>query len=66
MVACSGAYQDGSLHVVRNGIGIIEAAEITMPGIKGMRSLYLCLCLPLPPPPLSFVLFLDTLSRCIL
>jgi DNA damage-binding protein 1 len=32
MVACSGAFQDGSLRVVRNGIGVHEAASMELPG----------------------------------
>lgn len=33
MVACSGAFQDGSLRVVRNGIGVHEAASMELPGV---------------------------------
>eukprot|EP00775_Hariotina_reticulata_P011705 gene11705-11850_t len=32
MVACCGTFQDGSLRVVRNGIGIHEAAAMELPG----------------------------------
>jgi hypothetical protein len=32
MVTCSGAFQDGSLRVVRNGIGVHEAASMELPG----------------------------------
>uniref|UniRef100_A0A383VG15 DNA damage-binding protein 1 n=1 Tax=Tetradesmus obliquus TaxID=3088 RepID=A0A383VG15_TETOB len=39
MVTCSGVFQDGSLRVVRNGIGIHEAAAMELPGIKGVWSL---------------------------
>ena len=39
IVACSGAFKDGSLRVVRNGIGIEEEAALEMEGIKGMWSL---------------------------
>ena len=39
MVTCSGAHKDGSLRVVRNGIGIHEQARVELPGIKGMWSL---------------------------
>eukprot|EP00878_Enallax_costatus_P005870 GHUV01006158.1.p1 GENE.GHUV01006158.1~~GHUV01006158.1.p1 ORF type:complete len:800 (+),score=216.97 GHUV01006158.1:186-2585(+) len=39
MVACCGVFQDGSLRVVRNGIGIHEAAAMELPGIKGIWSL---------------------------
>jgi len=38
LVTCSGANRDGSLRVVRNGIGIQEAARMEMPGIKGLWS----------------------------
>ncbi|RHY28438.1 hypothetical protein DYB32_005979 [Aphanomyces invadans] len=36
IVACSGAYKDGSLRIIRNGIGINELAGTDLPGIKGM------------------------------
>ena len=39
VVTCSGAFKDGSLRVVRNGIGIDEQAAVELPGIKGMWSL---------------------------
>ncbi|KAF4379378.1 hypothetical protein F8388_013596 [Cannabis sativa] len=39
VVTCSGAYRDGSLRVVRNGIGINEQASVELQGIKGMWSL---------------------------
>ncbi|KAF8072489.1 DDB1A [Scenedesmus sp. PABB004] len=39
LVACSGVFQDGSLRVVRNGIGIHEAAAMELPGIKGVWGL---------------------------
>jgi DNA damage-binding protein 1 len=35
MVTCSGAFQDGSLRVVRNGIGVHEAASMELPGDRG-------------------------------
>ncbi|KAG5189499.1 hypothetical protein JKP88DRAFT_353064 [Tribonema minus] len=38
-VTCSGCYRDGSLRVIRNGIGINEQASIELEGIKGMWSL---------------------------
>jgi hypothetical protein len=38
MVACSGAFQDGSLRVVRNGIGVHEAASMDLPGEAGLAS----------------------------
>jgi DNA damage-binding protein 1 len=30
---------DGSLRVVRNGIGVVEQALVELPGIKGLWSL---------------------------
>ena len=36
LVTCSGAYKEGSLRIIRNGIGIQEHATIDLPGIKGM------------------------------
>ncbi|EFJ23079.1 hypothetical protein SELMODRAFT_151061 [Selaginella moellendorffii] len=39
VVTCSGAYKDGSLRIVRNGIGINEQASAELQGIKGMWSL---------------------------
>ena len=39
IVTCSGVLQDGSLRVVRNGIGISEQASVEIPGIKEMVSL---------------------------
>ncbi|KAK9905245.1 hypothetical protein M0R45_000357 [Rubus argutus] len=39
VVTCSGAYKDGSLRVVLNGIGINEQASVELQGIKGMWSL---------------------------
>lgn len=33
---CVGAYKEGSLRIIRNGIGIQEHASIDLPGIKGM------------------------------
>ena len=32
----SGAYKEGSLRIIRNGIGIHEQASIDLPGIKGI------------------------------
>jgi hypothetical protein len=37
MVTCSGVFQDGSLRVVRNGIGIHEAAAMELPGTLCMQ-----------------------------
>ncbi|XP_014225976.1 DNA damage-binding protein 1 [Trichogramma pretiosum] len=39
IVTCSGAFKEGSLRVIRNGIGIHEHALIELPGIKGMWAL---------------------------
>ena len=37
----TGAYKEGSLRIIRNGIGIHEQASIDLPGIKGMWALKL-------------------------
>ncbi|XP_075223029.1 DNA damage-binding protein pic [Lycorma delicatula] len=39
LVTCSGAYKEGSLRIIRNGIGIQEHASIDLPGIKGIWAL---------------------------
>ncbi|KAK3137829.1 hypothetical protein QOZ80_5AG0361010 [Eleusine coracana subsp. coracana] len=39
VVTCSGACKDGSIRVVRNGIGINEQASVELQGIKGLWSL---------------------------
>ncbi|CAK9232974.1 unnamed protein product [Sphagnum jensenii] len=39
VVTCSGAFKDGSLRIVRNGIGINEQASAELQGIKGIWSL---------------------------
>ncbi|KAF5831460.1 mono-functional DNA-alkylating methyl methanesulfonate N-term-domain-containing protein [Dunaliella salina] len=39
VVTCSGVMSDGSLRIVRNGIGINEQATIELEGIKGVWSL---------------------------
>ncbi len=39
LVTASGAYKDGSLRIVRSGIGIDEHAVVPLPGIKGMWAL---------------------------
>lgn len=39
VVTCSGVDSDGSLRIVRNGIGINEQANLELPGIKGIWSL---------------------------
>jgi DNA damage-binding protein 1 len=36
LVTCSGAYKEGSLRVIRNGIGIQEHASLDLEGIKGI------------------------------
>lgn len=45
VVTCSGAGVDGSLRIVRNGIGVVEQALVELPGIKGMWSLRKCVLL---------------------
>jgi DNA damage-binding protein 1 len=39
VVTCSGAFKDGSLRIIRSGIGIHEQASVELPGIKGIWSL---------------------------
>ncbi|KAF9103191.1 DNA damage-binding protein 1a [Mortierella sp. AM989] len=39
VVACSGAFKDGSLRIIRNGVGINDRAVLELPGIKGLWSL---------------------------
>lgn len=39
VVTCSGLAKDGSLRVIRNGIGISELGTVELPGIKDMYSL---------------------------
>lgn len=39
LVTCSGAFKEGSLRIIRNGIGIQEHASIDLPGIIGMWAL---------------------------
>ncbi|CAG9764896.1 unnamed protein product [Ceutorhynchus assimilis] len=41
LVTCSGAFKEGSLRIIRNGIGIQEHASIDLMGIKGMWALQL-------------------------
>ena len=36
LVTCSGAFKEGSLRIIRNGIGIHELASIDLPSIKGI------------------------------
>ena len=38
VVTCSGTMKDGSLRVVRNGIGINEQAAVELPGIQACAS----------------------------
>ena len=38
LVTCSGAYKEGSLRIIRNGIGIHEHASIDLAGIKGQSA----------------------------
>jgi hypothetical protein len=35
LVTCSGASKEGSLKIIRNGIGIHENATVDLPGIMG-------------------------------
>ena len=39
VVTCSGICKDGSLRIIRNGIGINETATIELPGMKGIWSM---------------------------
>ena len=39
MITCSGCFKEGSLRIIRNGIGIQEHACIDLPSIKGMWAL---------------------------
>lgn len=39
IVTCSGAYKDGSLRIIRNGIGLNVAAAIELPAIRGLWAL---------------------------
>lgn len=41
MITCSGTFKEGSLRIIRNGIGIQEHACIDLPSIKGMWPLRL-------------------------
>jgi DNA damage-binding protein 1 len=41
LVTCSGANKEGSLRIIRNGIGIHEHATIDLPGIMGIWALKL-------------------------
>jgi DNA damage-binding protein 1 len=39
LVTCSGGYKDGSLRIIRSGIGMHEQASLEVPGIKALWSL---------------------------
>ncbi|KAF9429620.1 DNA damage-binding protein 1a [Podila epigama] len=39
IVSCSGAFKDGALRVIRNGVGINDQAVLELPGIKRVWSL---------------------------
>ncbi|CAG8488774.1 3015_t:CDS:10, partial [Ambispora gerdemannii] len=39
IVTCSGGYQDGTLRIIRNGVGITDQATLEMRGIRGVWSL---------------------------
>lgn len=39
VVACSGAGIDGSLRIIRNGVGFLEQASVELPGMKGIWNL---------------------------
>jgi DNA damage-binding protein 1 len=39
LVTCSGAYKDGSLRIIRSGIGLQEQASLEVAGIKALWSL---------------------------
>lgn len=36
LITCSGGHKNGSLRIIRNGIGIHESANVDLPGIKAM------------------------------
>ena len=40
LVTCSGASKEGSLKIIRNGIGIHENATVDLPGIMGTYCCY--------------------------
>ncbi len=35
LITCSGVNQEGSLRVVRSGIGVVEQASVELPGVFG-------------------------------
>jgi len=39
LITCSGSFKEGSLRIIRNGIGIQEHAAIDLAGIKGLWAL---------------------------
>lgn len=39
LVACCGSFKDGSLRVIRNGVGINEHAHLDLPGIRALWSI---------------------------
>nr|AVV64025.1 CPSF A subunit region family protein [Anisakis simplex] len=39
VITCSGAFKDGSLRVIRNGIGIEELASVDLAGVKSLFAL---------------------------
>ncbi|KAG0252722.1 DNA damage-binding protein 1a [Actinomortierella ambigua] len=39
IVSCSGAFKDGALRIVRNGVGLNDKAILELPGIKNVWSL---------------------------
>lgn len=39
ILTCSGAYKDGTIRIIRNGIGIEELASVELKGIKNMFTL---------------------------
>ncbi|KAA0168369.1 hypothetical protein FNF28_02529 [Cafeteria roenbergensis] len=39
VVTCSGAFKDGSLRVVRNGVGVEERAVVGLQGVRGLWAL---------------------------
>ena len=77
VVTCSGTYAQGSLRIVRNGIGLLEHSAAEMPGIRCVRSSlpltgfgsFLASISPPPPPSLSHVkqcwyMALHSVSSC--
>ena len=48
LVTCSGVFKEGSLRIIRNGIGIHELASVDLAGIKGMWA-EACTLVEVPP-----------------